>query len=701
MPDRTFRFSSFELDERSGELRKHGTRIKIQEQPFQILLLLLEEPGKVVEREAIRGKLWPADTFVDFDNAISSAVRKLREALGDNADRPRFIETLPRRGYRFIAPIEAQSPVPQQLPPEPPTPPKQPGIRVVPVALGALLILGLASWWLLANFKRSIPPMLPLPLTAAEGTEDSPTFSPDGNQIAYTWADPASDNIAHIYIRTIGSGRSVPITSGAKADSTVSWSPDGRTIAFIRNEGERSTIYTTSPAGGMERRIRDGHFAGRITWSADNRSLVVAERNSWNDVESLYLISTEDGEKTRLTTPPDANSEDQDPAFSPDGGSLLFTRCRYRYTCGLYLLKISPGNRPVGGPALLVDFKAVILGAAWSANGKAAVYPSYIDKTYNPHLMRVPIQPGAHPEPLPYTGEQAFAPVIAMRGNRMAYVQNLSDFDLLRIQPGKPTQTFASSTRDERSPQYSPDGKRVAFQSNRSGSMNVWVCDSDGKNPVQLTNAPEFSGSPRWSPDGQSISFDRHLKSGWHIFVMASDGGHVRQLTSDQGDEVIANWSRDGKWIYYASNRTGRFEVWKAPSTGGKGHQVTRHGGYVAYEAPDGNSLYYTKIPENLSLSNSLWELPASGTEERRVPIESIRSRAYTVTKDGIYYIPVPDTGGQASIRLYSFANKKDEEITPLGSMGFGLSVSPDRSSILVATTSRTGSNVMVVENFK
>ncbi|MGA8298619.1 MAG: winged helix-turn-helix domain-containing protein, partial [Terriglobales bacterium] len=104
-PARMFRFSSFELDLRAGELRKHGLRVKLQDQPLQILALLLEKPGEVVTREQLRDRLWPADTFVDFDHSLNSAVKKLRQALNDDPDVPRFIETLPRRGYRFIAPV--------------------------------------------------------------------------------------------------------------------------------------------------------------------------------------------------------------------------------------------------------------------------------------------------------------------------------------------------------------------------------------------------------------------------------------------------------------------------------------------------------------------------------------------------------------------------------------------------------------------
>src|SRR5690242_9418635 len=116
IPNRVLRFGVFELDQWSGELRKHGVRIKLQEQPFQILALLLHHPGEMVSREDIRHKLWPENTFVDFDNAISSAVRKLREALGDSAENPRFIETVARHGYRFIASVSSKEEEPDVAP---------------------------------------------------------------------------------------------------------------------------------------------------------------------------------------------------------------------------------------------------------------------------------------------------------------------------------------------------------------------------------------------------------------------------------------------------------------------------------------------------------------------------------------------------------------------------------------------------------
>lgn len=186
-----YRFGSFELLTGPGELRKHGTRIKLQDQPLQILVLLLEHAGGLVTRERIQNKLWPPGTYVDYDNAINSAVRKLREALGDDSGDPRFIETSARRGYRFIGAIEA----PPRLDQPPPTR-APPGLRkgLVAGACGVILVLAIAvadRWLLKPRPVTKAVPINPVPLTAAPGWEAFPSLSPDGNQVAYSWQGEA------------------------------------------------------------------------------------------------------------------------------------------------------------------------------------------------------------------------------------------------------------------------------------------------------------------------------------------------------------------------------------------------------------------------------------------------------------------------------------------------------------------------------
>ena len=266
------------------------------------------------------------------------------------------------------------------------------------------------------------------------------------------------------------------------------------------------------------------------------------------------------------------------------------------------------------------------------------------------------------------------------------------------MRPGKAAAILSPSTRLNLRPQYSPDGKRVVFASTRSGVVEIWVCNSDGGNPMQVTHFDSgFSGSPRWSPDGGSIAFDHEGNQGWRIFVIANDGSEVRKLTADDTTENIPSWSADGKWIYYASNRTGRFEVWKAPVKGGKGIQVTRNGGYTAFESTDGQSLYYTKHG-----SAGLWKLSLHGGNEEQI-LPADLGREFAVTNDGIYYIPVhrPHLG---SVLLHSFATGKEQEIASLSmdeADDGGLTVSPDHTSILFSALLRADGNVMVVDNFR
>jgi DNA-binding winged helix-turn-helix (wHTH) protein len=191
-----FRFGVFELNPHARELRKNGVKLKLQDQPLQVLLILLEHPGEIVTREQIQKRLWPEDTYVDFDNAINSSVRKLRDALGDSADNPRFIETLARRGYRFIAPVSASGAVQAVRSSGPDGRKRRVGIhRQLWVVLAAVMVLTIGAGILYERyFERgrkisdALPP--PVPLTSYPGFQWSPSFSPDGTRIAFTWDEP-------------------------------------------------------------------------------------------------------------------------------------------------------------------------------------------------------------------------------------------------------------------------------------------------------------------------------------------------------------------------------------------------------------------------------------------------------------------------------------------------------------------------------
>jgi len=566
--------------------------------------------------------------------------------------------------------------------------------RAVAAGVAVVLVLSVITW--LALHSKNVPgQLIPMPLTAAQGWEGSGAFSPDGNQVVYAWDQTGKGSESHIFVKMIGSGRPVQLTAASGSDFVPTWSPDGRSIAFCRPAGQTNAIYLIAPFGGTERKIAEGHFDGILSWSPDSRFLATSDANEQNERRSLYLISAENGQKFRLTTLPNSKAFDLDPAFSPDGRKLVFTRCDGPYYCGLQLLKLSADYHAVGETRLFKQAGSGILGAAWTPDGRDIVYALSDDGGFNHHLMRVRLDTPNHPERLAYTGERSIFPAIAAGGNRLAYTLNLSDFDIWQVQPGKPPRSFISSTRLDASPQYSPNGKHVAFCSNRSGIMQIWVCDQDGSNLLQLTNFDRLSGTPRWSPDGRWIAFDRDLREGWRIFVMPSEGGPAHRLTSEEEHETTPSWSRDGKWIYYGSNRSGRSEIWKAPASGGKGRQVTHNGGFTAFESVNSKWLYYIKSDDS-----ALWVLPVQGGAEKLL-LPSVIERAFVVMEEGIYYVPKAGPDGFTVVNFYDLATGKTREIARVSLHVFeGMTVSPDRKSILLPVLSRTGSNVMVVENF-
>ena len=194
----------------------------------------------------------------------------------------------------------------------------------------------------------------------------------------------------------------------------------------------------------------------------------------------------------------------------------------------------------------------------------------------------------------------------------------------------------------------------------------------------------------------RSIAFDHGLEDGWRIYVMSADGTRVRRVTSENVSEAVPSWSGDGRWIYYTSDRTGRYEIWKAPAQGGRGIQITRNGGFAAFECPARNSLFYTKWQ-----TPGIWSLSLETGREELVLQSGGGEREFAVMPDGIYYLTPPRPGGTRSVRFHRFATSKEEEIASINVEPFeGLTVSPDRQTILFTAAVQLARNVMVVDNF-
>jgi len=251
----------------------------------------------------------------------------------------------------------------------------------------------------------------------------------------------------------------------------------------------------------------------------------------------------------------------------------------------------------------------------------------------------------------------------------------------------------SGAAREHRNPQYSPDGRRIAFQSNRSGGTEVWTCDADGSNCLQLTSfGGPILGTPRWSPDSQSIAFDCRVAGQPAVYVVASEGGTPRLLADDG---YVPSWSRDGRWIYFASGRSGRLEVWKMPAAGGPAAQVTRNGGMAAFESADGKYLYYDKNPG--SGADSLYRMPVEGGQEGEAVPRLHSWSGFGVTAKGVYFMPDSRTirfldPGSGRVSTLAMLEKNETG---------GLCVSPDDRFVVWPQQDRWSSELMLVDNFR
>jgi len=711
------RFGVFEVDLRAGELRRQGLKVKLQDQPFQVLAMLLERPGQVVTREELRDRIWPAGIFVDFDKSLSKAINKIREALGDSTENSRFIETVPRRGYRFLVPVESgQAARPTTaLPP----PNRSPQRRLpwvfwgITAALAIAILVGGGLWLSVKQPAQQFgqTALMAVPLTTYPGSQSAPSFSPDGSRVAFAWDGPNKGHV-DIYVKLIGTENLLRLTHDPAEDSyTPAWSPDGRYIAFLRSSpGEHAAVMLAPSIGGPpERKLTEsavdedkvgGAIAG-LSWSPDGKWIAVKDGSPGGALDSIYLFSMDTGEKRRLTYPP-SRCGDGTPAFSPDGKRLAFSRTSTVGVSEVYVLDLTADFNANGEPKQITSRHQWTSGLAWTPTGREIIFSS----GSNYELWRVSVSRSGAPGPLVFAGEHGRLPATSTQGNRLAFSreyandENIWRFDLSgsSTKAGKAVKLIAS-TRSEEAAQYSPDGTRIVFTSERSGRSEVWVCGSDGSGAVQLTSlGAAITGCPRWSPDGARIVFDANAGGNFDVYVINANGGRPKRLTDHPADDGVASWSRDGRSIYFVSNRTKAWEVWKMPADGGDAIQVTRNGGYVAFESMDGEFLYYGKRMHE----STLWRRPVRGGEETQV-LDSIEGFSFALLDKGIYFIRPPEAGGNCTLRFLSFKTGAVQIIASMPRAGNGgLSVSPDgRYALYTQEDQVPGRDLMLVENFR
>jgi Tol biopolymer transport system component len=593
--------------------------------------------------------------------------------------------------------------------------PRRPS-RVAWLSGVALLALAAAAFfvWRAGRAPQSTEPLRAVALTTFSGVERYPSLSPDGDEVAFTWNGPKQDN-EDIYVQRIGSGSPLRLTTDPASDVNPVWSPDDRWIAFLRGNSagpmsrSRYELTLVPPLGGPERRVVELRVRevtwpaqANLEWCPDASCLIVTDSPGEEKPDALFVVSVETGEKRQLTNPRPPALADTSPAVSPDGRSLVFRRTVSWWVGELYHQPLGEGMTAAGEPERRTTAAFNADHPAWLPGGKEILVSA------RGGLWRVALSGDDPPARLPFVGEDGVSPSISRprpgKPTRLVYARSFIDDNIWRLDtpaPGAPASSAPavaiSSTRSEIHPKFSPDGRRVAFTSTRSGSWEIWVADPDGGNAVKLTSMDATStGGPSWSPDGRWIVFGSDQQGQFDLYVIAASGGKPRRLTSHPAFDQRAIFSRDGKWLYFASNRTGNFQIWKMPATGGDAIQVTRNGGWTVSEASDGAHVYYIDIPMT---PKPVWRVPVAGGQPEKV-VDGVVGWFFQAAEKGIYYADRP--ADRTRLMFHDFATGRSTTIAGnLGQIEFAPGVSPDGRTILYSKIDSTVDDLMLVENFR
>jgi Tol biopolymer transport system component/DNA-binding winged helix-turn-helix (wHTH) protein len=661
---RMVQFGVFEVDLRAGELRRNGSRVRLQEQPFQILALLLERPGEVVTRDQLRTRLWPADTFVDFDHSLNAAVRRLRDALGDSAENPRFVETVARRGYRFLAPVDGATPAVASSAPVTPKPAHDWRLAA---AAGILLLAGIGVGLFVG---RRAPPSLSPPTPIVERRL---TANPDDDPVSSAAISADGKNLAlsdgtGFYLRQIDSGEThpLPLPEGFKAQP-VAWFPDG------------DHILATSVAGPTQ-------------------------------LPGLWQLSTIGGSPRKLS------DQGREAAVSPDGSQIVFLKGAAK-SQQVWLMR-ADGQQPRQIAGELGD---LFRSPVWSADGKRVAFLRAAYRGADPQIEILDLANNQHTVVLTNT---RLGPALAWLNDRIFYAlreappsQTETNVWSLTVDSrtgkplGAPTR-ITSSVGGVQSLSLSSDGKRLAYVK-EGWQPDVYVArvEANGyrlSTPRRLTLDDRQDFPWAWTRDSKQVLFGSDRDGAFHIFRQSPEQTTPELLVGGSEQSMLPRLTPDGTQIVYlqfrqAFDSSGPIRMMRIPASGGPPQLVL--------ESPGITNQQCARLPSTLCLYSEvegkrlIWfrfdPLRGKGEEVAHIDDDLPYFYNWTLSPDGsvLAMAKKMDISVQPEIRLLALKERKDKErIVKLQGWSAitALDWAGDGKTLWVSASTTTGTNALL-----
>jgi Tol biopolymer transport system component/DNA-binding winged helix-turn-helix (wHTH) protein len=656
---RPFRLGEWSVFPALNRVEREGVCEQLEPRIMRVLVCLASCPGEVVSRQTLMSLVW-GDVVVG-EEVLTRAISRLRTILDDTPSTPRLIETIRGGGYRLLVgviPIEGATTLdcPGAATCELGDPARERGARsgrrsplagwpllvlagglVLSVAAAILVVIGPGT---AANQTQDAP--VAIQLTSEARAESMPAISPNGLMVAYTASRPGSSRF-DIWVRQIDTEEAIRITESTGEDLFPTWSPDGGRIAFARHDDEGARLLEVSPLGGAVRVLcQGGHVIEGLSWSPDGSEIVLSTGKPEGSGQRLSRLTLDSLELAPITEPPAVFAQemrfdvgDTDPAFSPDGRTIAFTRSDATGLEDVYLMPASGG-----APRRLTSGLRLVMGLAWASDGSQLVVSAAPRGQLL--LWRVSVADGSSAW-LPSLRSDAIRPTIDHRRERLIFGTRYSDTDIwrYRLLPGGAGEPMEEpvivSTAVESWPVPSHDGRWLAFVSNRTGPRQLWVADASGESLRQITS---FDGvlleRPKWSPDGTWIALSSVHDGQLAIHVIEVATGLSRRIEPAAPHEQLLEWSPGGDWIYYDVAEGDCWEIWRMRVDGSGRERVDHPRAELRTIRFLGPYMYYSTAEHD-----GVWRWPLDGGEAEKVVEQALeRSWAtWAVTYRGIYFL--------------------------------------------------------------
>lgn len=665
---------------RLGELTVHPDRNtitgpdgarRIEPMSMRLLLLLARAAPRTVSRDEIVEGLWAGR--VVSDDAVTKQISKLRAALGDDPREPLLLQTVAKVGVRLLAP--ATFDVGDETGPRGGN-----WRRVLPVigGLGLAAAAVMAALWFAGERDQGV--VTQIPLTATPGVETDPALSPDGAWLAWAAREPGDAGWA-LYVRLVREETARRITPAGAAGRAAAWSSDGR-LAFVLREGSDCAIAVGSPLGDY-RRLGPCVAAetGGLAWAGPDR-LLFSDRDGVGRAFRIIRLDLRTGRREVLTHPPAGTVGDVMPAVSPVDGRIYFLRIQ-----SLGPGKVMRLDRAPGATTALTGAVARPAGLAALSDGSLLMVA--VRESGAPALWRF--------EPSSRRWRQA-APAAADRfgasrdGRAIAVSHTAADIALTRAPTaGGPGEVLAPSTGVEWSPVLSPDGRAVAFISDRSGAPELWYADLAGGAARRATflNAADLQ-DPAWSPDGRRLAFATPVDGQYDIFVVDLNGGAARRLWSTPADERHPAFTPDGRALYFSRRSGPRHTLLRRDLATGREDEVAV-GGVRALPSPDGRTLYFGK-----AFTDGLYRLDLHGGQETKITSWPSWAglRNWTLADGAVWGV----AGAGEDARLMRWTGSSMAVVRPLGDINRRSGVAVAGGQVLYARLGGLESDLTLIQ---